>query len=256
MSPISDSESCYLYGFVDADASLEELPEGLHERQPRRLDGDRVSAVVSPIEITGKLRPRRRHLRAHQDVLARIFEQTDVLPAAFGTISGSPTAIREMLEEHESMLVGELDEVRGVEEWRVSVVIDRDDIFEYFVDQSAELREQRDRLYADGREPTRDEKIDLGQTFEQLLADRRAETVETVRAHLEESARRIDDEDPRNDETLAELACLVDPDAAEAFEEGVHEAADQFGDSLIFQLVGPDIPYSFVEIEVDFEVAA
>jgi hypothetical protein len=251
-----DNESCYLYGFVEADADLPELPEGLKGGAPELLECDPVSAVVSPIEMDGKLRPRRRHLRAHQDVLSTIFEQVDVLPAAFGTVSNSPDAIRAMIEEHGPMFVDELAEVRGADEWRVTVVIDREDVFEYFVDQSAELREERDRIYAEGREPTRDEKIDLGQTFEQLLQERREQTVDRVRQHLEGAARRIDIEDPRNDETLAQLACLVEPESADAFEEAVHEAAEPFDDALVFELVGPDLPYSFVEIEVEFDAAA
>ena len=128
------------------------------------------------------------------------------------------------------------------------VVWDVPNVFEYFIRTHPELRLLRDRLFLAGREPTEEEKIELGRLFDRTLHDDRAAGARVVRDVLAPLCAELHQNSPRTEREVMNLACLVERAAQAQFEEGVFAAAALFDDNYSFDYSGPWPPYSFVDV--------
>lgn len=238
----------YLYAIADAGAVSPEDETGVKGAPVRTLRENDLAAVVSPAP-DGKLRPRRRNLEGHHDLLKRLTEEATVLPAAFGVVAEDPQQVRTFLQEHRGTLQGQLDRVRDHVEIGLRVQWNVDDIFEYFVEQHEDLRELRDAVFAGEGEPSRQQKIQVGEEFEALLQSERERHRATVEAHLRDACRAIAADDPTDEHEVMSLACLVPREGGEAaFEEALMAAAEEFSDDFTFTYTDPMAPYSFADV--------
>jgi len=208
-----------------------------------------IAAVVSDVPNT-KIRPERRHLAAHQEVLKHLMSQTTVLPTAFGLIVEGDHAIRELLSREEEAFTEQLQRVAGKVEMGLRVVWDVPSIFEYFVHLHPELLALRDRVFRRNREPSHEEMIELGRHFEQILTEDRTANIEKVEAVLASRCSEFKRNPPRGEQEVMNLACLVGRDAVAEFEGGVFEAAKLFDDSFAFDYDGPWAPHNFVGLNI------
>lgn len=209
-----------------------------------------LAAVVSDVR-NDKIRPERRHLAAHQEVLKRLMEETTVLPMSFGIIANGPQAVRRILTDNRVALLEQLDRVAGKVEMGLRITWDAPNIFEYFVNTHPELRAARDRVLGPQRRPTQDEKIELGRMFDRILNEDREVHTDRVEEVLAPRCVEIKRNPPRNEEEVANLACLVERGAVARFGEGVFEAAKWFDNNFAFDFNGPWPPYNFVEIRLE-----
>jgi hypothetical protein len=208
-----------------------------------------VAAVVS--DLPGeKIRPERAHLAAHQGVLKRLLAESTPLPTSFGMVADSPQAVHNMLSRNQHELLDQLRRVAGKVEMGLRVTWDVPNIFEYFVNTHAELKLARDQLLGGHREPTQEQKIELGRTFERLLNEDRESCADKVEAVLSLHCAEIERKKSRNEREVINLACLVEREAMEQFEKDVFEAATQFDHNFAFDFNGPWAPHNFVEIDL------
>ncbi len=78
----------------------------------------RLAAIVSDIETEeGTLRPERKQLAAHSDVLRKVIDQAPLLPVAFGIVAGSEREVRELLSNQRANSSEQLGEVMGSWRW-------------------------------------------------------------------------------------------------------------------------------------------
>jgi hypothetical protein len=173
-----------------------------------------------------------------------------VLPMSFGIVSDDPAEVRSFLRDHQDLLLQQLSVVRGHVEIGLRVKVDVEDIFSFVVERSAELRATRDRYFADGREPSREEKIELGRQFTRALDTMRENALDDLDRYLVDATSRVRKNDPRTEQEFANIALLVPRDGVDAFEEAVARAAAPFEDAFIFSLTGEMAPYSFVDIQI------
>src|SRR3989304_4912851 len=144
-------------------------PIGLDGGTVYAITNGRVSAVVS--DVPEKIRPERRQLAAHQEVLKRLMlDATAVLPVAFGVVADNPAAIRRILSGNQKPSLEQLRRVAGRVEMGLRVTWDVPNIFEYFVQTHPELRAARDQFFAGNRQPPQDDKIEVGRLFDRPLA--------------------------------------------------------------------------------------
>ncbi len=210
----------------------------------------RISAVVSDFSGS-KIRPERRHLAAHQGVLKALLQQ-DVtpLPVAFGVVADGNKGLKKILSKNQGLFLENLERVEGKVEMGVRVVWDVPNIFEYFVTVHDDLRDARNRLFGGHREPSQDEKIEVGRTFERLLVEDRESHSEQVEKALAGIASEIKRNRVRSEREVMNLACLVRRDNLKDFEAAVFDSARLFDNSFAFDYNGPWAPHSFVEIEL------
>jgi hypothetical protein len=118
---VAEAKGYYLYAIID----------GVDDRRPLALtglDGGEVYAlaegglavVVSDLAVR-KVRPERRRLAAHNDVLRRLMAGHTVLPMAFGLIADGDDDVRRIIRLNRGPFAEQLDRVRGKVEMDVRV---------------------------------------------------------------------------------------------------------------------------------------
>jgi hypothetical protein len=240
----------YIYAIVDADTPSFELPKGLEKSKTAAVSAAGITALVGPTP-GGKLRPRRRNLKAHHGVIDAVMSRVTPLPMSFGIVANSPEAVEKMLIRNADPVLDHLERVRGQVEVGLRVCFNTDDIFALMVSRHRELKDARDRNFADGREPSRQQKIELGQLFQRILDAERSEHLDSLERGLGTVSTEIIANDPRGEEEVANLAILVDRDQVDALEEAIHAVAEEFDDHFTFNYTDPLAPYTFVNVELD-----
>ncbi|MBI2827943.1 MAG: GvpL/GvpF family gas vesicle protein [Acidobacteria bacterium] len=249
--PLSD-EKLYLYAIVSGLDGAVLGPIGLAGGTVYSIASGRVTAVVS--RVSEKLRPERRHLAAHHDVLKRLMAETDaVLPVAFGIVVEGRSAVGEILSRNRKAALDTLRRVTRRVEMGLRITWDVPNIFEYFVDTHPELRAARDRFFTGHREPSQDDKIELGRLFDRLLTEDRERHVERVEESLAPYCVEVKRLKPHNELEVVNLACLVTRERQEEFVAAVFKAAQSFDNRYAFDYNGPWPAHNFVDMALDLE---
>jgi hypothetical protein len=232
-----------------ADEQTRYGPIGIDAGIVYTISHGRVAAVVSDA-ANKNIRPERRHLAAHHAVLRRLMEEGTPLPMAFGMIADAAGAVREAISLNYDALVEQLLRVKDKVEMSLRVRWDVPNIFEYFVGTHEELCAVRDRLFLDHREPTRDDKIELGRLFDRILREERAAHARTVLSVLQPRCSEIEETVLRTEHEVANFACLVRRQAQQELEEAVLQAAKLFDNNYSFDFGGPFPPHNFVDVKL------
>jgi hypothetical protein len=240
----------YLYAITSASTSLPEGLTGIKKEPVRPVSEGDVMAIVSSAP-EGRLRPRRRNLKAHHEVIKRVAETETLLPMAFGVVAESPDQVRTYLSDRAGLLVTQLNRLSGHVEIGVRLTWDVDDIFAHFVSQYDELRELRDAFFGEEGSASRQQMIQLGERFDALLDAERDAHRTTLETHLEGVCQRLVADDPRDETEAANLSCLVARSAIEDFESAIQRAASDFDDVFTLTYTDPLAPYSFAEVSFE-----
>lgn len=239
----------YLYAIVGRVQGQSYGPLGIGRAEVYSIDDRQVSAIVSDLATT-RVRPERRHLAAHQNVLKRLMEETTPLPMSFGMVAEGAKSVRKILSLNQEAFLEQLQRVSGKVEMGLRVMWDVPNIFEYFVLTHSELRKMRDQLLGKNREPTQEDKIELGRTFERLLSEDREEYSEKIEQILLPHCFELKLNQPRNEKDAVNLACLVNRNAQTQFESAIFAAARLFDNNYTFDYSGPWAPHNFVDIDL------
>jgi hypothetical protein len=239
----------YLYAVIECDKEPVFGWAGIAGAAIRTVRDGRLAAVVSDAP-KGKLRPERRRLAAHHETLKRLRKEFVVLPVAFGLVAENSAAVRQILVRNREAFQEQIRRVAGKVEMGLRASWDVPNIFEYFVETHAELRELRDQVFQ-GRQPTKDELIEVGRTFDRLLGEHRAACIQTVTQALRPRYFEVKENKPRNEQEIMNLALLIGEDGQADFEAGVVEAARRFDNRFSFDFNGPWLPHNFVELNLE-----
>ncbi len=241
----------YLYAIIDRATDRDSLNfTGLEDAPVYAIGDGPIVAVVSDIPDR-KLRPERRRLAAHHEVLRRLMVQHTVLPMSFGLIADGAESVQRILRLNREVFDDQLERFRGKVEMGVRVVWDVPNIFEYVVGFHPELALYRDLIFKGGRAPSHDEKIELGRSFDRFLQSDRQAYTDRVTRFLEPRCAEIVANKPRDEREVMNLACLVDRDRLKDFETGVVGAARGFNSDFAFDFNGPWPPHNFVEVDLE-----
>src|SRR3954454_12470642 len=102
----------YVYGVLRADEGLRLPSEGVAGRPVTCVSHGDLAALVS--DLRERVRPSRRNVMAHSEVLQALVAQNDVLPMQFGVVMPDADAVRdELLVAHGDDLRAELDALTG-----------------------------------------------------------------------------------------------------------------------------------------------
>jgi hypothetical protein len=251
MSTISAVETgIYLYGITDAQDGLAVAMPGIEGGAVETIVADRIAAVVTRVSHH-TIRAQRANLAVHHKLLHELVQRQAVLPCAFGTVATSEEQLLEVLRTNCGELRRELAMLRGKMEMSLGVYWNTSNIFEFFVANNQELKEMRDRTFRPGREPSMEERLELGKLFESLLGQCRERHTRQVIDTLSPYCTEIRAVDPGTEQMIMKLVCLVHKDQQQRFEEGVQEAARKFDDHYTFKYSGPWAPFDFVDISLN-----
>ncbi len=240
----------YLYAIVDRGDDRSPLGiAGVDGGEVYAIGDDRIAAIVSDLSDK-KVRPERRRLAAHHEVMRRLMADHTVLPMAFGLIADGPESVRRILRLNQDAFEEQLGRLRDKVEMGLRVTWDVPNIFEHLIAVHPELAAYRDQIFRGGREPSQEEKIELGRSFDRLLNADRQIAIDRVTHLMEPRCDAINVNKPRDERDVMNLACLVDRDRLKDFEAGVVEAARGFNNDYAFDFNGPWPPHNFVEVEL------
>jgi len=249
-----NSNSLYVYGFVRG-ADIPEVGEaglGQDGRATRvfPVNAGRVAAMVSVYGSERRVLPLRRNLEPHHRVVSELTRATTVVPVAFGHVVTGEKELKSFLRANADAICAELDRLQGKVEMGVRVRWDVENIFRHIVEGDPELAASRDQVFAAGAKASPAEKLELGRMFEERLQAARATLTERVLESLSGAAAQVRSNPPTTEETVADLAFLVDRDAQERFEDRVGEMAALWPPEYVFQCTGPWAPFNFVEAQL------
>lgn len=251
MSTIGAVETgLYLYAITDAQDGLAVAIPGIEGGAVETIVADRIAAVVTRVSHH-TIRAQRANLAIHHKLLHELVQRQVVLPCAFGTVATSEEQLLEVLRTNCGELLRELAMLRGKMEMSLSVYWNTSNIFEFFVATNQELKEMRDRVFRLGREPSMEERLELGRLFESLLQQCRELHTQQVIATLSPYCAEIRAVDPGAEQMIMKLMCLVHKDQQQRFEDGVQEVARKFDDHYTFKYSGPWAPFDFVDISLN-----
>ncbi len=240
----------YLYAVVPASLEWVSGLSGIDGGCVYTVSEGRLTAVVSDV-ANGRIRPERRNLAAHQEILKRLIERCPVLPMRFGIIAESLKGVQNILSLNADAFLDQLQRVAAKVEMGLRVMWDVPNIFEYFVNTHPDLRAARDRLFGTNREPSHEDKIDLGRMFDRMLTEDREAHTERVEEVLSPHCFEVKRNRCRNEREVMSLACLVGRDTQREFEEAVFRAASFFDNNFSFDYNGPWAPHNFVDINLE-----
>ncbi|MET9560055.1 GvpL/GvpF family gas vesicle protein [Streptomyces tauricus] len=237
--------STYVYGITSS--SLPTLPDGTEgvgePAMPVRVikEGD-LAAVVS--DAPEGLRPKRRDLLAHQNVLAEAGAGGPVLPMRFGSVSTDDAAVAGVLAERADHFKERLDALAGKVEYNVKATHDEEAVLHRVMSENPEVRALTEANRSAGG-GNYDDKLRLGEMVVAAVKNREVEDAAEIQRALEPAAVSVS-VGPESTGWLANLSFLVARDSAETFIEAVEEVRKAHP-HLDLRVHGPLPPYSFVE---------
>lgn len=237
--------STYVYGITAA--SHPSLPEGMGGiGQPpcpvRILKEGELAAVVS--DAPEDLRPKRRELLAHQNVLAEAGGGGCVLPMRFGSVAPDDDTVTGVLAERAEHYLERLRTLEGKVEYNVKATHDEQAVLHRVMSENPQLRAMAEANREAGG-GTYEQRLQLGEMVAAAVKDREAEDAVDVQHTLEPAAAAVS-VGPESTGWLANVSFLVERDSAETFLAAV-EQVRQGHPHLELKVNGPLPPYSFVE---------
>ncbi|GGY01994.1 GvpL/GvpF family gas vesicle protein [Streptomyces hiroshimensis] len=235
--------STYVYGIARAGST--HLPDGLTgigdpPRPVRVVSRAGLAAVVS--DCPEQLRPKRRDLLAHQQVLAAAGRRAPVLPMRFGSVSDSDENVAEVLSEHCGRYEEQLDRLAGRVEYNVKVLHREDAALHLVLSEDAGLRAlaEANRTAGGG---SYEQRLRFGEKVANSMREREAQDAALVRDALAPLAEDHRD-GPQSAGWFLNLSLLVEESASRR----PLEEAGRLGErhpQLDIKVNGPLPPYSF-----------
>jgi len=199
-----------------------------------------------------RLMPSRSNLEPHHRIVRRICSEAPLVPAAFGHISDTEDQLLGVLSGNYEDIRGEIDRLAHKCEMTLGLSWTVDNIFEFMVRLDPELRALRDRVFRD-REPTMNEKLQVGSMFEATLNRYRERITAALHGAFTGIVHDVFHKPPRHEKSIVQAALLIERGAADEFGRRVQSAGRMFDANYALEYSGPWPPYSFVRLRLQAE---
>ena len=252
-SQVGAAVGFYVYSFLraqDTNAVQTATLKGLDDADVTVIESGDLAVAVSPI-VARKIRPQRKYLAAHQEIVTHLAKHWSMLPVSFGLIADNLEQVHFILEKNREVLNEQINRIGGNVEMTVSLKWTAENIPQYFVERYSQLREAREMI-VEGR-ASRDDQIEMGRLFETLLNTEREANTKIFLDALGPVSKELEVQPTREDSDVMRLACLIDRDIEAEFSTAVYRAAESFSDDFAITFNGPWPPYSFVKLALSME---
>ncbi|HEY8300581.1 MAG TPA: GvpL/GvpF family gas vesicle protein [Jatrophihabitans sp.] len=237
-APTVADDVLVVFGIVGSSIDATMVPDGV-EIVPHET----IAAVVAGSSaVHGPAAQLRRHDEVVNTVVAR---GITMLPMRFGTaVTNRDDLVREVLEPNLAAYDAALADLAGFVQYTVRVGYVEDAVV------AAVLRD--DPRAAALREATRRRgggqgaQISLGKAVADAIERRRPHDIERIAAMLRPASARLVTHPSEQSDRLADFACLVHGDDAQAFEAELERLAEHHHQAVVMALLGPLAPYDFV----------
>ncbi|WP_163836692.1 GvpL/GvpF family gas vesicle protein [Spartinivicinus ruber] len=240
----------YLYAITSGSTDLGDLC-GIDNASVYLVSYGDIAAVVS--DMTGeKVRPQRKNLASHQHVLKFLMSLGTPLPIKFGVIAKTQSAVDNLLEYYQDSFTSQLESLKNTAEMGLRLSWSVPNVFEYLVNTNHELKTMRDQILSSANSASRDDMIEVGYRFSQLLESERQRHTKTAQAALLDCCLDIKANSLSKESEVMNLACLVSKDKLALIKKTVYDMANLFNDDFLLDYNGPWAPHNFVDIRVEY----
>lgn len=206
------------------------------------IERDGLGAVVSV--LAGPLRVRRRDLDRHLEVLGAAFEETTIVPCAFGTVLQSRVAVEdELLAARRDELLALLERLDGRVQLNVRARYDEDAVLREIVETEPEIAALRRRSRELGR-AAHFQNIRLGELVAAAFDGRRAHDAGRLLDRLAVEAEDVVLE-AASGTLVLKASFLVAQSRSQRFDSVLETLAAEEAPRLTFESIGPLPPSAF-----------
>ncbi|MFE2164122.1 GvpL/GvpF family gas vesicle protein [Streptomyces sp. NPDC059447] len=209
----------------------------------RAVTAGSLCAVVS--DISEEIRPKRRDLQVHQEVLEALMADAVILPLQFGYLASDDQAVQMALDENTDSYLATLARLDGCAEYHVRASqADEDELLRQILQDLPQARELNEQIRAGAQDPQ------LSLALGELVAREVQERQDSLAAGLVQALIPYGREHvthPPSGPDFLNLSLLVPHDQTEDFLAAEASLARQIEGGVDFRLTGPLPPYSFVQ---------
>ena len=202
----------------------------------------------------------RANMMAHETVIERVMKEFTVLPVRFNTVtrkdSGSPVddIQHKLLEKRYKEFLKLHDEMDNrVELGLKALWRDEKTIYQEIVAAHGELRKLRDSVEGKSPEATHFDRMHLGEMVKKTLDQKREKEAKVLLTRLRPVTDRLLENRNIMDRMVLNSAFLVDKDRERECDEIVKRLDEELGERMVFKYTGPNPPFNFCEIVVNWE---
>ena len=238
----------HVYGVWRADAVLPDGLEGLYDTPVTTVAEDGLAALVSECPETPTAR--RAELMAHARVLEKVIETETVLPMQFGMCMPDEQTVRhDLLVTYRPRLATQLSQLDGTVQVTVKVVYREDDALREVLHRSPRLVQMRERLASIPPAAAHFKRADFGQEIAAELERMGSRDGAEILGALAPLALAHAEERLLSPYHILNTAFLVRREERPRFDEAVGKVAQQWQELGTVRYLGPQPPYSFVDLE-------
>lgn len=246
-------DQTYLYAIIDGWHDTDLGITGVDGTSPvYTIPYEGIGCVVSDYrgEEFGALSRERliKSLLAHQRAVERVMQAHNVLPVKFGTVLQGAHEALQLLAQGYTEFQRALADVRDKVEMEVAATWETGAILAE-IGEDGEVVRLRESITR-GREPTVEERLQLGHLVKHCMDQRR----EGYRERMVSFLRPFSVDMALNaivaDDMVMNVAFLVDRAEQHQFDTAVHQLDQLFQDGITFRVIGPLPPYSFSTVQV------
>lgn len=252
----------YIFGSVNSNVTLKLfVPTHFSEEVRCGLNGvyaityKDISVLVSDSEIIDYTHMSKdtlaKLLVMHQKVIEAIMDLGyTIIPVRLGTLAADEIEVKDILNKGYSLIKNIMYKINNKVE--IDVVATWNDFNSILkkVGEEKEIKELKERLFANPKEITIDEQMKVGVMIKKALDKRREEHDSLIRILLNTISQDFKAHELMDDKMVANLAFLIDKTKQEDFDRKVEELNIKFHNALNFRCVGPLPPYSFYTLEI------
>ena len=239
----------HVYGVTRNDVVLPDELAGLYDAPVRTVaDDDGLAALVS--ECPEAPTARRAELMAHARVLEQLVETETVLPMQFGMCMPDDQAVRhDLLATHRPRLEELFSKLDGTVQLTVKVVYREDDALRQVLHRNPALLRTRERLASIPADAAHFKQAEFGQQIAVELERMGSQDGSAILGTLAPLCVTYEEGRLLSPYHILNTAFLVRRDERARFDEAVGILAEQWNEVGTVRYLGPQPPYSFVELE-------
>jgi hypothetical protein len=247
--------SLYLYAIFNADdlGLVKELTFLGMNKQPVHCHALPPFAIAYSESQQDRYLASRANLLAHETVLESLMKvlagnQAVPLPLQFGLVIDDWGQVQtELIEGHQSELLGLLDDLKGKREVGIKLFWDQVLELKLTLNEDANLAQKRESLL--GKTLSMDEAIEIGQELEAALENRQRAIVEKFLDVLQPLCHKYVEGDLLTENMLYNASFLIDDAKEPQFARLVESLDSQFENRLRIRYNNFTAPYNFVKLD-------
>jgi hypothetical protein len=239
----------YLYGVMQGQVGSEKLKEikGIADKPLRAISYNDLQAIVS--DLDSKPSATRDNLLRHAEVLEKLLQCGQLLPARFGLIPNSDEDVsNNFLKLHYQEFVDLLSKLSGKHEVDLKVYWDSKAVLESVAQADQNIQQLRDTLAGKAADDKSvyQKKVQLGEMVHKAVESKRTALKDEATQLLNSLAADYRENKLQAENMVLNMAFLVPEEKRSEFSATLQNLDNKYKGLLTFKVVPDAAPYNFV----------